>query len=1125
MGLSVNTPRLIAKLIYISLLLLFTFFGYGQVSSVQFGKNRVQYHDDFDQWSSYESENIRTFWYGKSRNIGFIVAKVAENEYPEILDLLEHKINQKIQILVFSDVTDENQSNIGKDELLYNESDLVPIHENKVFVHYNGDQTQLRQRVREGMCGVLLHDMYFGGGLDVSLQVNYAKKLPKWYLDGMISFAGSEWNAEKDNAFRKYYEEKGELNFKKMSRDYPVLAGHSFWYYLASTYSKDVIPNLLYLTKINRDLEEAFDFVFGVELDQMIVQWQRFFESIYTQGETDRVIPIQENQWKLWKKGRAQVTGGEYSPDGHKIAYSINHLGKYRVYVKDLQTNQLERIFTYGTRNPFLPIDVEYPAMRWMNNRDVAIIFERRDQLYIRIYNTQTEEVFEQLFPERFERIYGFDVIDDRYIVISAQSMSNIDLYRYDLRTRQSDRFMNDYFADMYPEIVRNDLGTFISFQSNRDRNSWTNWQSDSLTNIQTADLWMMDLNNPIQLFPVIQTSSSNERLVKSTPEQLFFLTTETGITNLATIAYEIIPDDSIYVRRYREDYFLVPDTEVDSVDPGLLFHVPGYQVRTSEISFLSNVPRHLKSAFVSAQGDRATMTYLDMKDRFVTFEEPTLSNIDSIQPIAYYQYLDRKAESRKRADSISLATLDTTQIFQTPYTNVFTNTYLDSLFRSKTEIFTNLSYNTTQNQVAARGDFMEIQRTKVVPYRWQFSVFESSFDVSNEILFDGLDSYAAEGGTYRRAPTGLLGKVVIKDLFEDYEFEGGVRFPPNFNGAEYYGIFRDNKHRLDKSLSLYRKVQTERNPTASGLQGGEKYEVLLGQAGVSYALDFYNSVRAKFTLRQDRNTVKPTTVDELNLPPDISQRIGLKLEYVYDNSYIYNPNIRNGTRAKIYGEVMKKLNLQLIEDFKFQLGDGYLTTFGVDARHYLPVLKHSVLALRVGAGISMGTEKILFYLGGADNEIIPQFNEDGRNNYRYTYAYQTVAPSLRGFKSNVRSGNNHLLSNVEFRIPPFQYFFGKNMQSRILRDFQLVGFFDFGMAWEGRDPYDPNNPINFVEIDRPPILHARVQYFRDPFVMGYGAGVRINLLGYFLRGDYAWGVDSGAVLKPRIHISLGYDF
>ncbi len=1114
-----------AHLIYISLFLLFATTGFGQVSSVQFGKNRVQYHDDFDQWSSYESDNIRTYWYGKSQHAGYIVAKIAENEYPEILDLLEHKINQKIQILVFSDMTDENQSNIGMDELLFKESDLVPIHENKVFVHYTGDQPELERKVREGMCGILIHDMYFGGGLDVSLQVNYAKKLPRWYLDGMISFAGSEWDADMDNAFRKYYKEKGKLNFKKMSRDYPVLAGHSFWYYLASTYSKNVIPNLLYLTKINRDLEEAFDFVFGVDLDQMIVQWQRFFETIYATGEKDRIIPNPESQWKIWKRGRAQVTGGEYSPDGQRLAYAINFQGKYRVYIRDQRDGSQQKIFQYGTRNPFLPVDEEYPYVRWINDRDVALIYERRDEVYIRIINTETDEVFEQLFPERFERIYGFDIVDDRYIVISAQSMGNIDLYRYDLRTRQSDRFMNDYFADKYPEIIENNLGRFVAFQSNRDRSSWTNWQSDSLTNIQTADLWLMDLNHPLNLFPVSQTSTVDEQLVKADHEKFYFLSTETGITNLAALSYEIVPDDSIYLRRFRADHFLISKSEVDSVDPGLLVEMPGFLARTSDVEFLTDVPSHLESSIVSSGGSKALLTYAQEEEKFVTFGETMLTNIDTIQPIAYYQYLERKVEGRKRSDSLALTELDTTKIFQTRFSNIYSNSYLDSLFRSKTEIFTNLSYINSQNESLASSDFMEITRTRIVPYRWQFSIFESSFDVSNEILFDGLDSYAAEGGTYQRTPTGLLGKVVIKDLFEDYEFEGGIRFPPSFNGAEYYAIYRNKKHRLDKSLNLYRKVQTERIPTASGLQGGQKYEVLLGQAAVNYPLDFYNSVRAKFTIRQDRNTIKPTTVDELNTAPDIAQRVGLKLEYVFDNSFIYNPNIRNGTRAKIYGEVMKKFNLQVIEDFNLKFGEGYLTAFGVDARHYLPVLKHSILAVRVGAGISLGSEKILFYLGGADNEIIPQFNDNGRNNYRYTYAYQTVAPSLRGFKSNVRSGNNHLLSNIEFRIPPFQYLFGKNIQSRLLRDFQLVGFFDVGMAWEGRDPYDPNNPINFVEIDRPPILHAKVQYFRDPFVMGYGAGVRINLLGYFIRGDYAWGVDSGATLKPRIHVSLGYDF
>src|SRR5690606_16844242 len=155
--------------------------------------------------------------------------------------------------------------------------------------------------------------------------------------------------------------------------------------------------------------------------------------------------------------------------------------------------------------------------------------------------------------------------------------------------------------------------------------------------------------------------------------------------------------------------------------------------------------------------GEQAILTYKEEQETYLTFEKPSLQDIGALNPIAYYQFLERKMETRRRSDSLNLANLDTTQAFQTHYSNTFTNAYLDSLFRSKTEIFTNLSYSNAQAETGYRSEFMDITRTKIVPYRWQFSIFESSFDVSNEILFDGLDSYAAEGGTYRRAPTGLL--------------------------------------------------------------------------------------------------------------------------------------------------------------------------------------------------------------------------------------------------------------------------------------------------------------------------------------------------------------------------------
>ena len=99
-------------------ILLFVFMVFGlqlsaQVAQVQFGKNRVQYHNFFEEWSQYESENFVTYWYGMSRNIGQSVVQIAEYDFTEIQNILEHRINEKVQIVVYTDLSDVKQSNIG----------------------------------------------------------------------------------------------------------------------------------------------------------------------------------------------------------------------------------------------------------------------------------------------------------------------------------------------------------------------------------------------------------------------------------------------------------------------------------------------------------------------------------------------------------------------------------------------------------------------------------------------------------------------------------------------------------------------------------------------------------------------------------------------------------------------------------------------------------------------------------------------------------------------------------------------------------------------------------------------------------------------------------------------------
>ena len=47
----------------------------------------------------------------------------------------------------------------------------------------------------------------------------------------------------------------------------------------------------------------------------------------------------------------------------------------------------------------------------------------------------------------------------------------------------------------------------------------------------------------------------------------------------------------------------------------------------------------------------------------------------------------------------------------------------------------------------------------------------------------------------------------------------------------------------------------------------------------------------------------------------------------------------------------------------------------------------------------------------------------------------------------------------------------------------------------------------------------------RDPIVAGFGAGARLQLLGYFIRLDWAWGVENMQVQPRMFYLSLSLDF
>ena len=113
---------------------------------------------------------------------------------------------------------------------------------------------------------------------------------------------------------------------------------------------------------------------------------------------------------------------------------------------------------------------------------------------------------------------------------------------------------------------------------------------------------------------------------------------------------------------------------------------------------------------------------------------------------------------------------------------------------------------------------------------------------------------------------------------------------------------------------------------------------------------------------------------------------------------------------------------------------------------------------------------------------------------------------------------------NSELRWPIVRYVFNRPLSSAFLNNFQLVGFFDAGTAWTGLHPWAGENEYDSETYTNGPV-EVVIDSFRDPLVAGYGFGVRSRVFGYFLRLDWAWGIENQVILPRIFYFSLNLDF
>lgn len=1074
---------------------------------MEFGKNRIQYKEFV--WTYLDYERYRVYSYQGGAELSKYVSVCVGKELEILERRIDYQSEDKINVLVYNTQGDFKQSNLGlSSEEQTNIGGVTRIIGDKISVFFNGSLSELDRQIRAALAELLINKRLYGGNAREVVRNSTLLNVPEWYSQGLIKYLSEGWTTYNDNVLYDDLKNDNLNSFNRLTGKQAAQAGHAIWYYIASTFGDGTIPQLLYMTKVTRSPENAFIYTMGVTLPNLVYDFNEAYQRhLYALRDTLRRTPIRNNSVLKRYKTFRHYYQLKISPGGDQVVYARNQLNQMRVYLRNLENGKERRLLKLGPKVEQLE-DYNYPLLAWHpNGKIVSIIYEYKDQLLLQIVNLEDKEVVKRNLPG-FEKVNSFSYSPDgKKLAMSAvkRGKGHSDIFVFGINTSAVEQLTNDTWDDNNPVFVNGSKQ--IIFESNR--------VNDTIKANEDA-LYFARLNRNMDLFMTPYPF---------TTKVLVRLTNTPDVNEVQPQAYSdhyvaYLSDENGIYNRFLAEY----DSTIAFVDTAEHYR---YFYRSKPVS---NYDRNILEQNINQNSTHvAEVIYANGKDMLLVSPLPKLNTLEIQEPNKTWErsYISPAVSDPAKYKYIRIPENASPQKPDNNSEGIDFENYRFNNEKAKQNpgIAENpppLKPDSVKKKGESGAFRFPIQRNYYTSFYTDKVVtqFDNSFMANNYQVFAG-------GGSpvYLNPGFSFLTKLSISDLFEDQRITGGFRINPSLDN-EFMLSWEQRKRLFDHQVVLNRQ-------TFSNVPVGENslvaFYARINTSTIKYSVKYPFSpvaaVKLSFLYRNDRYMPLAESDFPLGLRtrPAYENLGGVRLEYIYDNTRHVMLNILNGFRFKMWTEYWKFQSDQHRDLF----------TSGFDARHYQKIHRQLTWCNRFAGGNSLGTDRLIFYMGGVDNWINPKFNNNINIVNPEQYGFQTVATNMRGFHQNIRNGNNFLVYNSELRFPIVRYFLDHPVRSDFMNNFQIIGFTDLGLAWHGSRPIsreNTENTITFIQND-PQLgtggtgIIVTVIDDKNPLVGGMGFGLRSRLLGYFVRVDFGWGIDNLKFQKRVVAFSLTTDF
>ncbi|HEX7844955.1 MAG TPA: hypothetical protein VF476_04080, partial [Chitinophagaceae bacterium] len=869
---------------------LFSLASSAQVSTVEFGKNRVQYQKF--NWKYYQTENFNTYFAQDGLGLGKYVANVAEAELPGIEEFVEYGLQRRTNIVVYNNFDEMYQSNIGLGVDWQNTGGVTKLVNNKMLVYFDGNHDNLRRQIRQGLARVLVENILFGDDLGEFAANQALLDLPQWLVDGYIAYAAENWSPSLDDDLRSIVLSGQYNNFYQFAFEKPLLAGHAFWKYIADKYGKNKVTYFLYLARIYRNLNNASNKVAKKKFKKLLQDFmidvpQQYFKDLRARKNVPKgQLSVSE------VVGKKDYIRFNANPIPRSFTYALVEY-KQGIYSVVLMENFVNRkvLLKFGARTREEEKNPNYPILAWDGKGTrLSVLYSHEGKIKLFTYDVVNRVKINKQELPMFDQVQDMKyMLDANTLLFSAVRSGQTDLFVYKMNNQTYEQVTNDIYDDLDPSFVAFPNKTGIIYSSNRPyAESATgedslpgkrfniflidNWNKSDFKQIsKLTDLKLGNARFPSQYNTSHFTFVSDENGINNRYAG-FFTTERAGLDTLVFIGDEVLRNPGpTEVDSVLRDW---SKTDIDSVgfvsvtnDSSYVFPLTNYQSSLLESRVAGD---NQQVSEVVKLGNVKLLYRLRVDENVLRRRNVTARPTDYMKQVI--------SEEKKSVGRTTLMRPDEQQDSVKRQTDFFQSEFKEDSTKS--------GIGKVVDAVGHPLAEPALRKAKVYEYRppkyftdYVVAGFNNTVLTLNKFQPYGGGSgpiYLSNGNSFN----GLI-RMGTSDLMEDYKFTGGIRMASNLVDNDVLFNFMNQRKRLDWGLTYFRSS----NDIALVDDGGNEFPAKEYEtyylATLKYPLDRIRSLRATVGPRFNRIALK--SVNRLTLDvDDFKSTYGqLSMEYV----------------------------------------------------------------------------------------------------------------------------------------------------------------------------------------------------------------------------------------------------